>query len=99
MSQHVASLKANYTVFGALMALLVVTVGAAYVDLGPFNLPVSLLIASVKVVMIVLVFMHVRYSHRLTWVFAGASLLWLAILILLTLVDYHTRGWLPIEGK
>lgn len=97
--QHIASLKTSYAVFGALMVLLGLTVGVAYVDLGPFNLPISMLIAAVKAALIVLVFMHVRYSHRLTWVFAGASLLWLAALLILTLVDFMTRGWLPIEGK
>ena len=49
--------------------------------------------------LIVLIFMHVRYSDRLTWVFAGAPFLWLAILIVLTLNDYFTRGLLHILGK
>lgn len=97
--QHIAPLRLNYFVFGALMLLLVLTVGIAYVDLGWWNFPVSMLIAAVKAVMIVLVFMHVRYSHRLTWVFSSAGLLWLAIMLILTIVDYRSRGWLPIEGK
>ena len=97
--QHVASLKTNYAIFAALMGLLALTVGIAYINLGPLNLPISMLIAAVKAALIVLFFMHVRYSHRLTWVFAGASLLWLAILLGITLIDFHTRLWLPIEGK
>ena len=97
--QHISSLKVNFAVAAALMALLALTVGLAYVDLGPFNLPVALLIAAAKGVLIVLFFMHVKYSHRLTWVFAAASLLWLTILLALTLVDFLSRDWLPIAGK
>jgi cytochrome c oxidase subunit IV len=97
--QHIASLRVNYAVFVALMALLAATVGLAYLDLGPANLPIAMGIAAVKAALIVLVFMHVRYSHRLTWVFSSAGLLWLLILISLTVVDYRSRDWLGIDGK
>lgn len=97
--QHIASIKTNVSVFAALMALLVLTVGVAYVDLGFWNLPVAMAIAVVKALMIVLIFMHVRYSHRLTWAFSGASLIWLTIMLILMVVDYRTRGWLDIPGK
>jgi cytochrome c oxidase subunit IV len=97
--QHISSLRANFAVFAALLALLGATVGLAYVDLGKWNLFVALAIAAVKAALIVLIFMHVRYSHRLVWVFSSAGLLWLTILLVLTLVDYGSRGWLGIEGK
>ena len=58
-----------------------------------------MVIALAKAIMIVLIFMHVRYSERLVWVFSGAAFLWLLILIALTLNDYFTRGWLNIPGK
>jgi cytochrome c oxidase subunit 4 len=99
MSAHIVSPKSYYTVYGILMVLLVATIGAALVDLGPLNLAVSLLIAVVKGVLIVLIFMHVRYSEPLVWVFAGAAFLWLAILIGLSLGDVLTRGMVPIPGK
>ena len=44
-------------------------------------------------------FMHVKYSNRLTLVFSGAALLWLAILLTLTMTDFTSRGWLDIAGK
>lgn len=97
--QYITSLRANYSVFAALLALLAATIGIAYIDLGSWNLPVALLIASVKAALIVLVFMHVRHSHRVTWVFSSAGLLWLVILLSLTMVDFRSRGWLGIEGK
>jgi cytochrome c oxidase subunit 4 len=79
-------------VFAALMALLAVTVAAAFVHLGPWALPVTLAIAAVKATLVMLWFMHLRYERGLVRVFAGAGLLWLAILLLLTLADYLTRG-------
>ena len=65
----------------------------AFFDLGFLNVLAAMSIAVTKTVLIVLYFMHVRYSSRLTWVFAGAGLLWLVILIAFTLSDFMTRGW------
>ena len=97
--QHITSLRTSYAVFLTLLALLAATIGMAYIDVGMWNLPIAMVIAAVKAAMIVLVFMHVRHSHRLTWVFSSAGLLWLVILLSLTMVDINTRGWLGIEGK
>jgi cytochrome c oxidase subunit 4 len=99
MSAHIVPVKSYFTVYAVLMALLVLTVGAAFVDLGPFNLTVSLAIAVAKAVLIVLIFMHVRDSEPLVWIFAGAAFLWLGILIALSLADYLSRGLVPIPGK
>lgn len=99
MTGHVVPLRTNLLNFGALMGLLILTVGAAYIDLGRWNLPLALIIAAIKAVLIVLFFMHVRYSHKLTGIFSGAALLWLAILIALTMTDFGSRGWLDIAGK
>ncbi len=99
MSQHVAEIRTYVKVYLALMGLLALTVVAAYVNLGPLNFPVTMVIAVIKAVMIVLIFMHVRWGDRLTWVFSGAAFLWLAILIALTLNDYLTRDLLHIPGK
>jgi cytochrome c oxidase subunit IV len=99
MSHHIADKKTYFTVYVALMVLLFLTVGAAYVNLGPLNFPVTMVIAVIKAVMIVLIFMHVWWSERLTWIFSGAAFLWLAILIALTLNDYLTRDLLHIPGK
>ena len=99
MKQHVASVRTNIVIFVLLLILLLVTVGAAYVPLGPLHFPVAMTIAAIKAVLIVLFFMHALHSHRLTFVICVASLLWLGIMIALILGDYHSRGWLHIPGK
>lgn len=93
---HVVSPRTYVTIFLALMVLTAVTVWAAFVDLGPFNTVVALVIACTKMMLVVLFFMHVRYSSRLTWAVVGAGFFWLGLLLLLTLSDYVTRGpgWL-----
>ena len=96
---HILPKSSYYAVYVALLVLLVATVGAAYVDLGRLNFLVSLTIAVIKAVLIALIFMHVRYSERLVWIFAAASILWLAILLALSMNDYFTRGLLDIPGK
>ena len=74
------TLKVYYTVFAALMVLLIATVVVAEMDLGPLNFLVAAGIASVKALLIILFFMHVRYSEPLTWLIAAAGFFWLAIL-------------------
>jgi cytochrome c oxidase subunit 4 len=99
MSQKIISRKVYLFVFAVLMALLLITTGVAYVDLGPLSPIIALLIAAAKALLIILYFMHVRYSSRLTWIFAGAGVTWLMILIGLTLSDFISRGLLSIPGK
>lgn len=99
MSEHIIERKSYYTVYAILLLLVGLTLGAAYVDLGPLNFPVSMAIAATKGVLIVLIFMHVKYNEPLVRVFAGAGFLWLAILITLSLADYFSRDWLNIPGK
>jgi cytochrome c oxidase subunit 4 len=95
-ASHLVSPRTYVTIFLLLMVLTAVTVGAAFLDLGPFNTLVAILIACTKMMLVVLYFMHVRYSSRLTWAVVGAGFFWLALLLLLTLSDYVTRGlgWL-----
>ncbi|MEX2260805.1 MAG: cytochrome C oxidase subunit IV family protein [Bryobacteraceae bacterium] len=94
MSDHIVPKKLYYMIFGALIALTLVTVGASFIDLGPFNNVVALTIAVVKALLVVLFFMHVRYSTRLTKLVVASGFLWLGILIFITLTDYLSRGWL-----
>ena len=96
MSGHVAPKSMYYWVFGALMVGTALTVGAAFVDLGVMNNVVMLAIAMTKATLVVLYFMHVRWSTRLTWVIAASGFFWLLILFGLTMQDYLTRGW--VEG-
>ncbi|HEY1403028.1 MAG TPA: cytochrome C oxidase subunit IV family protein [Pyrinomonadaceae bacterium] len=96
MSEHIVSKKLYFVIFGALMALTVLTVVAANFDLGSekINTVVALAIAVTKAVLVVLYFMHVRYSSRLTWVVVAGGFLWLVIMVGLTMSDYLTRGFL-----
>ncbi len=98
-SQHVMPVRTNVTIFIILLVLLFATVGAAYLPLGALHVPFAMTIATAKAVLIVLFFMHLLYSHRLTMIISIASFLWLAIMIALTLNDYLTRGVLHIPGK
>jgi cytochrome c oxidase subunit 4 len=99
MSQHVLPTRTYYAVFIALLVLLIATVGAAYLPLGVLHFPVAMTIAVIKAFLIVLIFMHVRHSHRLTMVVAIAGFLWLGIMLGLTLSDYRYRDVLRIDGK
>jgi len=80
-----------YTVFLILMVLLVVTVAAAYADLGILSVPVALMIASVKAGFVVWFFMHVNHGSRMVQLFSLAGFAWLVILFTFTLADYVTR--------
>ena len=92
MSQHVVPVRIYLVIFATLMALTGLTVWAAFFDLGAMNAAIALTIASCKALLVVLYFMHVRYSSRLTWVFLGAGFFWLMLMIGGTLSDYLTRG-------
>src|SRR5438128_3740570 len=97
MAEHVTSRKIYYTIFAALLGLTFLTVAVARVDLGPFNTIVALTIAVTKAVLVVLFFMHVKDSTRLTKLVVVGGFLWLALLIGLTLADFSTRSWLGIR--
>ena len=85
-----------FAVFAALLVLTAITTAVAFVDLGPWNTVVALGIAFLKATLVALFFMHVKYSPRLTQVVVAGGIFWLAILIVLTLSDFMTRGWLPV---
>lgn len=93
---HVVPVRVYLTIFAVLLVLTAVTVGVSFLDLGPFNTVVAIVIAVTKMMLVVLYFMHVRYSSRLTWAVVAGGFFWLALLLLLTLGDYLTRGpgWL-----
>ena len=95
MSEHIVYPRVYITIFLVLMAGTGLTVIAAFRDFpGPLNAVVALTIAVIKATFVVLYFMHVRYSSRLTWVIVGSGLFWLGIMFALTLSDYLTRSWI-----
>ena len=96
MSEHIVHPRVYLMIFLALMLGTGLTVVAAFRDFpGPLNAIVALTIAVVKAMLVILYFMHVRYSSRLIWLIIGSALFWLAILFALTISDYSTRTWLP----
>jgi cytochrome c oxidase subunit 4 len=91
------SVRGYLVVFAGLLALTALTTGVAFIDLGGIvNAAVALTIAVTKAVLVALYFMHLRYSSRLTVVFAAAGVFWLGILVALTLSDYLSRDWISI---
>jgi cytochrome c oxidase subunit 4 len=92
MSSHVTSIKTYLAVFFALMVLTAVTVWVAEQDFGVLNDVIALAIAVGKALLVILFFMHVRSSTRMTAVTAICGFVWLAILIGLTMTDYLSRG-------
>ncbi len=100
MAEHVSSPKLYVLIFSLLMVLTVATVLVAYQDFGVLNDVVALTIAMAKALLVVLFFMHVKYSTRMTALTALSGLVFLAILIGMTLNDYLSRGLiLAVPGK
>jgi cytochrome c oxidase subunit 4 len=94
MSGHqVVSWRVYLAVFLALCSLTVITVVVAGHDFGPLNLIVAVGVAVTKATLVVLYFMHARYSPKLTGVVIASSLAFLVILVFLTLTDYLSRSW------
>jgi cytochrome c oxidase subunit 4 len=95
MSEHIVSLRIYVTIFLSLMVGTALTVWAGLHDFpGPLNVIIAMTIAVVKATLVVLYFMHVRYSARLIWVVFTSALFWLVILFAFTFSDYWTREWL-----
>ena len=96
---HVAPKSQLYAVFAALMVLTVVTVLVSRVDLGSFNLPVAMAVAVAKALLVILIFMEVKFSPKLVQVTAAAGFLFLGILIFYTMTDYLSRNMLGVPGR
>jgi cytochrome c oxidase subunit IV len=92
MSEHVLPSKLYYGIWASLLCLTVLTAAVAFVDLGPFNTVVALVIATIKALLVVLFFMHVKYtSEKITKVVIVSAIFWLLLLLGLSLADYTTR--------
>ena len=95
MTEHIVPIRVYLNVFAALLVLLVLTVVVAYIDFGVLADLVAMTVASAKALLIILYFMHVRWSSRLTWLIVASGFFWLFILVLLTLADFLTREPVP----
>jgi cytochrome c oxidase subunit 4 len=94
MSEHVIGVRTFFLVWIGLMIGTIVTVLVAQYNLGPFSAVVALTIATAKALLVVLFFMEVRYSSRMTIIAVISGVFWLGILLVLTLSDYISRPWL-----
>ena len=99
MTEHIDSIRTYALVLLALLVLTAVTTLVAFVDLGEFSVVVALAIAVCKMLLVALFFMHVRHSTKLTKLVVLGGLLWLVILLMLTLSDFTTRGWIGVPGR
>ena len=90
-TEHIVSPGTYLTIISTLLALTGITVFAAFVDLGRFNIVVALLIATIKATLVVLIFMHAKYAPERTKLVIIAGIFWLALLLFMTLSDYASR--------
>ena len=98
-THHIASKGLYFTIFTALMVLTLLTVAVTYIDLGEMNLVVAMGIAVFKASLVILYFMHVRWSPKLVQVTLATSFLFFGILVAFTLGDYFSRGLLGVAGR
>ncbi len=88
---HLMSLGTHWKVFGALIALTVLTVAFAQIDLGILNPIIAFVLATTKAVIVMSWFMHLKYDSVLNRVIFGSSFFFLAVLLVFSLLDIFTR--------
>jgi len=93
VTAHILPKRMYYAIFGILILCTYLTVQIAFFDLGPLNTIAAIGIAILKATLVILYFMHVKYSPRWTVAVVAGSVFWFAILVALTMTDYLTRGW------
>jgi len=93
MAEHVATKKTYVATWATLMAMTLITTLVAFVDLGRFNTVVALVIATFKATLVVLFFMGLKYTPRLTRVVITCGIFWLMLLLVFSIIDYLTRLW------
>lgn len=98
-THHIVSIGTYLRVFAVLIVGLLLTLEAARHDWGAWNLVIAMAIAAIKVIVIALYFMHLKYSSPLVKFFGGAALFWLIIMFGLTFTDYMTRSMFGLPGS
>ncbi len=96
-THHITPISVYVKVYVILMLLLFATWAISRIQLGPWNNVAAMTIAIIKATLVFLFFMGVKYSSKLTWVWATAGFLWLLVLFGV-LIDYMSRGWIPVKG-
>src|SRR5579864_138813 len=92
--EHIVSPKLYVLIWIILLCFTALTTAAAFGDFGIFNPIIALAIAFTKAILVVLFFMHVKYSPKMTALVIGCGLFFLSILMVLTTADYISRGWM-----
>jgi len=96
---HIVPKRIYFAVFAALIVLTWVTAYVSTVDLGRWNIFVALAIAIFKASLVILFFMHVKYSTRLTKMTVGAGMFWLILLLFITMADFWSRNMMGVPGR
>lgn len=96
---HIVPVGVYVGVFLALIVLTVVTALVATLDLGRLNFPVAIGIAILKASLVIMFFMHVKYSDRLTKMIVASGIFWLILLLFITMTDFWTRNWMGVPGR
>jgi cytochrome c oxidase subunit 4 len=100
MAETIVPKKTYVVVWAVLMCLTALTAGISLINLRQWSTVVALVIAAAKAFLVVAFFMHLRYEkQKMIWVWAAVSAVWLTILLILTMNDYVTRGFLRVPGK
>lgn len=93
MAKQVHPIRLYLLVYVVLLCLLGLTIGASYIDIGRYpNNIIAIGIAIIKMLLIILIFMHMKYERWITWFFAAAGIVWLCIMISLMMTDYLSRN-------
>jgi cytochrome c oxidase subunit IV len=98
MKEPIIPIRTYTFVFIALLILAGATTAVAYVDLGVFNIVIAMVIATSKMLLVALFFMHLRYKPGLTRTAGVVGLFWLGLLVAFTLADVFSRSWTP-QGR
>jgi cytochrome c oxidase subunit 4 len=101
MAAHKPVSPATYSiVYVVLLLLTALTVYISEnVNTGAYEIAVAMTIASIKTLLVALIFMHMYNSGPLVWLSGGAGILFLAIMMSIFLLDYNTRDWSPGRGE
>jgi cytochrome c oxidase subunit IV len=90
---HIVGPLVYLTIFGALLVGTALTIGASYLDLGAWNAALAIGIACAKATLVVLFFMHIKYSSKLMKLTVGAGVFTFLILVGMSMSDYISRAW------
>jgi cytochrome c oxidase subunit 4 len=92
-AEHIVTPRVYLTIGACLLVLTAATTAISYVELGTFNAVVALAIACIKAVLVILFFMHIKYSSKLTKLTVAAGFFTFLVLITMTMTDYVSRAW------